>query len=87
MYYNYFDFHNLDLTDESCLEPLDPSDYLPIRDDHCPNCDTVGYYTEDLNCDADCGKCLKDMCSKCRVDTELCIKCVKTTKNTKNNKT
>ena len=49
-----------------------------LDDDHCPNCETKGYHTEN-NRDAliDCPSCLQLMCKFCLGDDGFCKACSK----------
>ena len=75
-YYKMFCDQDIDLFMLTCLEPIDEKDYLPIYDDnYCPNCETEGYYTEELKSGVDCSRCFKMLCSNCQSCGMLCITC------------
>ena len=78
-YYKKFSGMNISLKGRACLGGFPKSQWVEIYDDnHCPNCKSEGYITDDLRDGyIDCDECFKMMCKNCHGEGGKCKKCMK----------
>ena len=78
-YYKMFCDMDISLKDRAYLGGFPKSQWVEIYDDnHCPNCKSEGYITNDLRDGyIDCYECFKMMCKNCHGEGGKCKKCMK----------
>jgi hypothetical protein len=78
-YYKMFCDMNISLKNRFDLGGFPKSQWIELFDDnHCPNCKSEGYITEDKHGGyIDCCRCFKMMCKNCYGKKGICKKCLK----------